>query len=186
MRKLVVWNVMTLDGYFEGARPWDLDFHQTVWGDELEAFAEQQLGEVGTLLFGRKTYEGMAGYWANTSDEGQTAPMMNAVPKAVISNTLSEAGWNNTRLLSGRAEDAVRALKAEDGKDVYLFGSAELLDSLLKAKLVDEIRLCIAPVVLGQGSPLFKRSEAQLGLRVKSARPLQTGGLLVFYEPKAD
>jgi dihydrofolate reductase len=186
MRRLVVWNVMTLDGCFEGSKPWDLDFHQSVWGGEIEAFSREQLAEVGTLLFGRKTYEGMADYWSTTTDEGETAPMMNAVPKAVISNTLTEATWNNTRLLRGRAEDVVRALKAEDGKDIFVFGSAELLDTLLKARLVDEIRLCIAPVVLGQGNPLFKRSDSKLGLAVKSARPLQSGGLLVFYEPKTD
>jgi dihydrofolate reductase len=185
MRRLVVWNVMTLDGFFEGATPWDLGFHQSVWGDELEAFSREQLAGVGTLLFGRRTYTGMAGYWSTTADEGATAPMMNAVPKAVISNTLAEATWNNTRLLRGPAEDAVRALKAEKGEDIYVFGSAELLDALLRAGLVDEYRLCIAPVVLGQGNPLFKRSDAALSLRLKSARPLASGGLLAFYGLKA-
>ena len=64
MRRLVVWNLMTLDGYFEGRNPWDLGFHETAWGDELEAFSLEQGKEIGTLLFGRRTYEGMAGYWS--------------------------------------------------------------------------------------------------------------------------
>jgi dihydrofolate reductase len=183
MRRLVVWNVVTLDGFFEGETPWDIAFHETVWGDELDAFSREQLAEVGTVLYGRRTYEGMAGYW--TTANGETAAMMNAVPKAVISNTLETADWNNTRLLKGRAEDAVRALKAEDGKDVYVFGSAELIDALRKAGLVDEYRLCIAPVLLGRGNPMFKEAGARLGLDVASARVLKSGGLLVFYRPKA-
>jgi dihydrofolate reductase len=70
MRRLVVWNAMTLDGYFEGRTPWDLGFHETVWGDELEAFSLEQGQEIGTLLFGRRTYEGMAAYWTKATGGG--------------------------------------------------------------------------------------------------------------------
>jgi dihydrofolate reductase len=110
MRRLVVWNLMTLDGYFEGRNPWDLGFHETVWGDELRAFSLEQGKEIGTLLFGRRTYEGMAGHW--TTATGAVADMMNSVEKAVATRTLDEATWNNTRLLK---VEAVRRLKAEDG-----------------------------------------------------------------------
>jgi dihydrofolate reductase len=125
MRKLIVWNVMTLDGYFEGPTAWDLDMHGTVWGDELEAFSLEQGEEIGTLLFGRRTYEGMAAHW--TQETGDIADMMNGIEKAVASRTLESADWNNTRLLSGEATESVKALKAEDGKDVFIFGSAELV-----------------------------------------------------------
>lgn len=179
MRRLIVWNLMTLDGCFEGGKPWDLGFHETVWGDELKAFSIEQGREIGTLLFGRRTYEGMAAYWATAT--GAVADMMNSVEKAVATRTLAEATWNNTRLLKGDAVDAVRGLKAEDGKDIYVFGSADLLASLLAAGLVDEYRICLVPVVLGGGSPLFKPQDRQVHMRLESARPLTTGGLILTY-----
>ena len=103
MRRLVAWNLMTLDGYFEGKTPWALDFHETVWGDELHDFSLEQGREAGTLLFGRRTYEGMADYW--TKATGDIADMMNSIDKAVATRTLDEATWNNTRLLKGEAVD---------------------------------------------------------------------------------
>lgn len=179
MRRLVAWNVMTLDGCFEGSAPWDLGFHQSVWGDELEAFSLEQLAAVGTLLFGRRTYEGMASYWAK--ETGAIAGLMNSLEKAVATRTLGEATWSNTRVLKGDAVEAVRALKAEDGKDVYVFGSADLLDSLLPAGLVDEYRLCLAPVVLGGGVPLFKPQDHPLRMKLENTRPLKTGGTILTY-----
>lgn len=179
MRRLVVWNVMTLDGYFEGTQPWDLAFHETVWGEELEKFSLDQGQEIGTLLFGRRTYEGMFAYWKK--ETGAIADMMNSIGKAVASRTLDEATWNNTRLLKGEAVEGVRALKAEDGKDVFIFGSADLVDSLLQAGLVDEYRICVAPVVLGAGNPLFKPHDRKIGMRLNSSRPLKTGGVLMTY-----
>jgi dihydrofolate reductase len=180
MRRLVVWNVMTLDGYFEGATPWDLAHHETVWGDELEAFSLEQGAEIGTLLFGRRTYEGMASYWTGASETGPVADMMNSIEKAVATRTLDKAGWNNTRLLKGDAVEAVRKLKAEPGKDVFVFGSADLLASLLDAGLVDEYRMCLAPVVLGGGNPLFKPGH-KVKMQLKSARQLKSGGMLLVY-----
>jgi dihydrofolate reductase len=180
MRRLVAWNLMTLDGYFEGRSPWDLGFHETVWGDELHAFSLEQGKQIGTVLFGRRTYDGMADYW--TTATGDVADMMNSIEKAVATRTLSEAPWNNTRLLKGDAVEAVKALKAEDGKDIYVFGSAELLSSLLAVGLVDEYRLCLAPVVLGSGNPLFKPQDSQVKMRLESARPLKTGGVILTYQ----
>ncbi len=179
MRRLVVWNLMTLDGMFEGTKPWDLDFHTRVWGEELEAFSLEQGKEIGTLLFGRRTYEGMAAYW--TKETGPIADMMNGIEKAVASRTLKTADWNNTRLLNGEAVDAVRKLKVEAGKDVFVFGSAELLSSLLAAGLVDEYRLCLVPGVLGKGNPLFKPGEKPVAMTLKSSRPLKTGGVILTY-----
>lgn len=178
MRRLVVWNLMTLDGFFEGETPWDLGFHESVWGDELEQFALEQLEEIGTLLFGRKTYEGMADYFSK--ETGAIADKMNSISKAVVSKTLETADWTNTRLLKGDGVEAVRELKAEEGKDVYVFGSAELLDSLLAAGLVDEYRLCLAPVAIGTGNPLFK---GPVKMRLLDVRTLATGGVIFRYAP---
>jgi dihydrofolate reductase len=170
---------MTLDGYFEGRNPWDLDFHEAVWGDELKTFSLEQGEEIGTLLFGRRTYEGMAGHW--TTATGAVADMMNSVEKAVATRTLDKATWNNTRLLKGDAAEAVRRLKTEDGKDIFVFGSADLLASLLSGGLVDEYRVCVAPVVLGGGNPLFKPQHQQLKMRLENARSLKTGGVILTY-----
>lgn len=180
MRRLVAWNVMTLDGRFEGARPWDLDMHGTVWGDELSDFSLAQGEEIGTLLFGRRTYEGMRDYW--TAAEGPVATMMNGIEKAVASRTLEAADWSNTRLLKGEAGETVRELKAEAGKDVFIFGSADLLASLMAEGLVDEYRLCLAPVVWGEGTPLFKAGAGRTRFTLRESRPLKTGGLILFYE----
>lgn len=183
MRKLIAWNVMTLDGYFEGAGPWQLDMHGTVWGEELEAFSLAQGEEIGTLLFGRRTYEGMRDYW--TKEEGPIAEMMNGLDKAVASRSLATADWANSRVLKGDAAETVRALKDEDGKDVFVFGSADLLSALMAEGLVDEYRLCLAPVVWGEGTPLFKPEGGRTHFTLKESRPLKTGGLVLFYERKS-
>lgn len=183
MRKLIAWNVITLDGFFEGAQPWSIDFHNLVWGPDLQELSAGQLREAGLLLFGRKTYEGMASYWS-TSTEDEAAGM-NSLPKAVISNTLAAADWNNSRLLKGDAAEQVRALKAEEGGPIYVFGSAQLLGSLHEAGLVDEYRLCVAPIVLGRGNPIFKASDTPTNLTLTSSKALPNGGLLLFYEVKA-
>jgi len=180
VRKLVAWNVMTLDGVFEGAEPWQLDMHGTVWGDELAAFSLEQGREIGTLLFGRRTYEGMRDYW--TQEQGPIADMMNGIEKAVATRTLSNADWNNSRLLKGDAANTVRALKEEPGKDVFVFGSADLLSTLMAEGLVDEYRICLAPVVWGEGTPLFKPEAGRTHFSLRESRSLASGGVILIYE----
>ena len=184
MRRLVMWNLQTLDGYFEGKAPWDLDFHETAWGEELERFSLQQAEEAGTLLFGRATYEGMAAHW--TKATGPIADFMNDVPKVVFSRTLEAATWKNARLVCRDAADEVAELKRGEGKDLFVFGSARLCDSLMRRGLVDELRICVAPVVLGTGVPLFKPGSPGRKLTLLEARPLDTGGVILRYaaEPR--
>ena len=182
MGKLIIWNVMSLDGAFEGAQPWDLSMHETVWGPELEQLSKEQLAESTLLLFGRATYEGMAEYWRNA--EGDIADGMNAAPKAVVSTTLREADWNNTRLLHGI--EGVAALKKDAGdKNIFVFGSAKLTSSLRRAGLIDEYRICIAPLLLGVtgGAAMFKPGDQRLQLRLIEARPIAGGGVILFYQP---
>ena len=181
MRKLIMWNLMTLDGFFDGAKPWDLGWHGTVWGPELDQLSIEQLKEVGILLFGRVTYEGMAGYW--TQAKGEIANLMNSVPKVVFSRTLTAAGWNNTRLVKGDPAEEVARLKQEAGKDLYLFGSANLASTLTKAGLFDEYRILLAPILLGRGVPLFKPGEHPVNLKVIEVKPFKSGGILLRYGP---
>lgn len=179
MRKLIAWNVMTLDGYFEGDAPWQLDFHETVWGEELERFSLDQAGDMDILLFGRRTYEGMAAYWSDKT--GAIADFMNAVEKRVASRTLAAVEWTNARLIEGDVVAAIRALKREPGRNIYVFGSADLLATLLGNDLVDEYRICLAPVVRGSGSPLFGPGGKPQRMRLLEARQLATGGVILRY-----
>ena len=184
MRKLIMWNMITLDALFEGTKPWDLDWHNYVWGDELEKFSLDQLKTAGMLLFGRNTYEGMAAYWPTASGEsGEVADLMNSLPKVVFSRTLQRADWNNTTLVRENAEQAVVDLKQQAGKDLFVFGSASLCSSLMRAGLIDEYRLGLNPLILGGGTPLFKPPETQLKLRLLEARPLKSGVVLLRYGP---
>ena len=178
-RQLIMWNLVTLDGLFEGAKKWDLAFHELVWGDELEQLSSEQLASADTLIFGRVTYEGMASYWPTAEDA--VASTMNAIGKIVFSRTLDKAEWNNTRLVKGKAEDELRALKQRPGKNMFVFGSADLSASLTRAGLIDEYRLCVVPVILGSGTPLFKGSPEQLRLELLEAKPLRTGGVILRY-----
>ncbi|MBC7769594.1 MAG: dihydrofolate reductase family protein [Phycisphaerales bacterium] len=187
MGKLIIWNVMSLDGCFEGAAPWDLSMHETVWGPELEQLSSEQLSEAAFILFGRKTYEGMFEYWAKeTSEPSEINDGMNNGPKAVVSTTLNSADWTNTRLL--RSIEEVAALKAGVGDEsIFVFGSANLTSSLRDAELIDEYRICIAPILLGKtgGAAMFKPSNERQRLDLIKAEPLTGGGVLLFYRPAA-
>ncbi len=171
---------MTLDGYFEGPSPWSLEFHQSVWDNQLEEFSLQQLDEVGTLLFGRRTFEGMAAYWP--SQTGSIADRMNGVEKVVASRSGASVSWSNSRVLEGDITGHLDALKGErEKKDVFVFGSAGLLSSLLKARAVDEIRLFLVPTIFGDGGRLFENTDVKTDFALIEARPFDSGGVLLRY-----
>src|SRR5689334_4164922 len=107
-RRLIMWNLVTLDGFFEGAKKWDIDWHNDVWGDELERLSVEQLRGADALLFGRVTYEGMASYWPKAT--GEVADLMNNMEKVVFSRHLSSPSWKNTRLVNGDAAEEVAKL----------------------------------------------------------------------------
>jgi len=182
MRKLVVWNLMTLDGYFEGTKPWEIDFHNLAWGPELQRYAEQ-FGEEGDLLvFGRKTYEGMAAYWPTAEGEEKIKTYMNGIAKIAVSRTMTEPGWNNARIVSDPVSELTK-LKQQDGKTIFIFGSAELADGMMKAGLVDEVRICLVPVILGGGNPLFKPAKGQVPLKLLESSTTESGAVILRYEP---
>ncbi|TGL07918.1 dihydrofolate reductase [Leptospira bouyouniensis] len=184
MRKLIMWNVITLDGYFEGETNWDLSFHGLVWGKELEELSLKQLRSADMLVFGATTYLGMANYWTNAKeDEGEVAKFMNELPKIACSSTLKNADWNNSRITKD-AVNEVSKLKKEGNGDMYVFGSGILSASLMKANLFDEYRLCIAPVFLGKGRHLFLEGIPNQKLNLIESKPLSTGGTLMTLIPK--
>jgi dihydrofolate reductase len=183
MRKLIMWNLITLDGYFEGPRAWDLGFHEFAWCEELNQFSLEQAREVGALLFGRATYDGMAAHW--TTAKGETADFMNAVPKYVFSRTLESADWNNTTLVKDDAAETVARLKTQPGQDLFVFGSADFSTTLIRQGLFDEYRIGLVPIAMGEGNPLFKRGSEPLRLELLKSRPLGSRCLLLRYQPAA-
>ncbi|TGJ98360.1 dihydrofolate reductase [Leptospira langatensis] len=185
MRKLIMWNVVTLDGYFEGEKNWDLSFHELIWGNELEELSLTQLRSADMLVFGANTYKGMADYWtkAEGGDEGEVAKFMNGLPKIACSSSLKTADWKNTTIVKDAVAE-IPKLKQQGNGDMFVFGSGNLSESLLKAGLFDEIRLCIAPALLGKGKLLFNSGIPYKKLKLLEARPLATGGTIVRYVPE--
>lgn len=173
-----MWNVITLDGYFEGSKPWDLDFHETVWGKDLEEYTIEQLKTIDMLVFGKNTYKGMADFWSK--EEGETAQYMNKIKKVVCSTTLEAADWNNSVVVKDAVAEITR-LKQQDDGNMFVFGSGSLSDSLMKAGLFDEYRLCVAPVFLGAGKRLFNEGLPYQKLELLKERPLQSGGVILMY-----
>jgi dihydrofolate reductase len=179
MRRLIMWNMVTLDGFFEGTQSWEIDWH--VWGDDLEQLSLEQLRSADMLLFGRLTYQGMAGFWQTAT--GEVAELMNSIPKVVFSRTLESADWDNSRLVKTNAEQEVARLKQQPGKDLFIFGSADFSSALMKAGLIDEYRMGLNPILLGGGNPLFKPMPERMRMKLLEARPLESGCLILRYQP---
>lgn len=175
--------MISLDGFFEGSNQ-DISWHHV--DEEFNQFAVEQTSGVDTILFGRKTYEGMASYWPTESaikDDPIVAELMNSLPKIVFSRTLQKADWNNTRLVKDNIAAEILELKAQPGKEIAVFGSADLLSSLIQMDLVDEHRIIVNPIVLGNGTPLFKNLKDRLNLKLLKSRKFDSGNVLLYYQP---
>ncbi|HET8568962.1 MAG TPA: dihydrofolate reductase family protein [Candidatus Limnocylindria bacterium] len=191
MRNLVLNTFVTLDGVMQapGGRDEDREggFEHGGWSvtywDELmgETIVEWTL-RAGALLLGRKTYEIFVAHWPNVTDEDPVAAKLNSVRKYVASRTLRDVTWNNATLVRGDLADAVRRLKAEPGDEIQVHGSGELIQTLLRHGLVDEIRLWVFPVVLGTGKRLFSDGAVPGALKLVSSRSSSTGVTINTYE----
>lgn len=180
MRNLILFNLQSLDGFFEGPG------HDTSWhnvDDEFNEYVWENIKGVDTILFGRVTYELMASFWPSAEalrDDPVTADLMNTWPKAVFSHTLKKADWSNTRLFTCEAVDEVRRLKEIPGKDLIVFGSANLAASLTRAGLIDEYRLMVNPVILGKGTPLFQGFDKPVTVNLVQSREFRNGNVLLI------
>lgn len=181
MSRLILWNSISLDGYFEGEKSWDVEWFHPFFGEELQAFSLEQLRSAEMLLFGRVTYEGMAAYW--TRAQGEVAGYMNKLPKTVVSNKLDRADWANTTLVRGDAAAVVRKLQRQVSGNTFVFGSGKLCAALLDADLFDEVRLSLVPLVLGRGATLFGRGLSRVNMKLLEARPFSNGCVILRYEP---
>jgi dihydrofolate reductase len=178
MRKVILFNLITLDGFFEGPGA-DISWHAV--DDEFNEFAVEQLQSAGGLIFGRVTYHLMESYWPTAEDDPEVAKLMNNMPKYVFSRTLETASWTNTELLKGEATVEIRRLKEQPGKDLFIFGSADFASSLIQHGLIDEYRIILNPVVIGEGTPLFKNIHQHMRFKLLRTRAFRNGNVLLYY-----
>jgi dihydrofolate reductase len=188
MRKLIVFNHMSLDGYFTDANG-DMSFaHNDNQDAEWDAFVASNASGGGILLFGRITYELMANFWP-TPFAAEHMPLvaerMNNLPKVVFSRTLDNASWNNTKLVKGDMTGEIRRMKKGSGEDMVILGSGSMVSQLAQEGLIDEYQIVVDPVVLGKGRTMFEGIRAKLPLRLKKTRTFGNGNVLVCYVPMA-
>ena len=197
MRKLIVSNMMSLDGYYEGPGKNVMALFDYRWDyptdESFDAYNAERLHAADTLLLGRVSYDGFKSFWPSVADDPDATPLQreishlnNAIEKVVISDTLTSEEtdpWHNTRII-GRADahERIAELKRQLGKDILVFGSRTLWKDLLANDLVDELHLMIGPVVLGAGTPVFD-GKPPVSLRLIDARTWDgSGNVLVQYE----
>lgn len=186
MRKLILMMSISVDGFFEGPNR-ELEWHMV--DEELHQHFNDELRDMSMFLGGRVTYELMVDYWP-TADQDLSAPepvrefaaIWREKPKVVFSRTLARAEWNTT-IEREVVPEAILALKALPGGDILL-GGADLGRTFARLGLIDEYRLYVHPVVLGQGHRLFETGDVPLALRLAEARPFKNGVVLLRYEPR--
>jgi dihydrofolate reductase len=182
MRKLGVFNLVTLDGYIAGPGG-DISWHNV--DEEFQELANAASNSGNTLLFGRVTYELMAGYWPTPEaikNDPVVARGMNRAEKIVFSRTLDKVSWNNTRLVKEGLLEEVRKLKQGSGKDLTVLGSGSLVSQLAQGRLIDEYQILLNPVVIGQGKTMFGGVKDRFSLRLTGTRTFKNGNVLLNYE----
>jgi dihydrofolate reductase len=186
MRKLIVFNHMTLDGYFVGA---NCDFSWAHSGNddsEYAAFVAANASGGGQMLFGRVTYELMASYWP-TPIADQHNPVvaagMNSMSKVVFSRTLDQVFWSNTKLVQGDLVSEIRKMKAEPGPGMVILGSGSIVAQLALEQVIDEYQMMMDPVALGKGRSMFEGIREKLTLKLTSSRTFKNGKVFLCYAP---
>jgi dihydrofolate reductase len=186
MRKLVVFNMVSLDGFFvdsKGDMSWA---HKN--DAEWNAFVNDNASGNGVLVFGRITYELMASYWP-TPMALQNSPVvakgMNDMPKVVFSRTLDKASWGNTKLVKGDLAAEVRKMKKEPGPDMVILGSGSIVSQLAEHNLIDEYQIALSPIVLGKGRTMFEGVKEKVNLKLTKSRTFGNGTVFTCYQPIA-
>jgi len=191
MRKIILPMMLSLDGYFEGPNH-DLSWHNV--DKELNRFVITQMKEVDLIIFGRRTYETMESFWPQAQDDPKmskedliVARLMNNTNKIVISQTLNKIrkhkNWKNVKIVHKFDPKEIMRLKKQPGKTIWVGGS-NLALSFIRARLIDEFRFMINPVVIGAGTPIFKGLDRQLKLELIKTRKFRSGNVMHYYRPK--
>jgi dihydrofolate reductase len=179
MRKITAGLFITLDGVVESPDRWTGPYFHPRVG----AWIGSIMGAADAMLIGRVQYEEFAAYWPQQT--GSMADVMNGTPKYVVSNTLERLEWQNCTLVAGDVLAQVEGLKEASGRNIGITGSRTLVASLLEAGLIDELNLCVVPIVLGQGKRLFDGSRKPVNLELAACESLDNGVVLLTYLPKA-
>jgi dihydrofolate reductase len=187
MGRIVVTEFVSVDGVME-APGGDDDFVRGAWtfefdrGDDGNQFKMDEVDDAEALLLGRRTYEGFAAAWPER--EGEFADKFNAMPKYVVSNTLEDPEWSNSTVIKGDVAGEVAKLRDRVDGNLYVHGSCQLVQTLIEAGLVDELRLMVFPVVLGTGKRLFGETTDMKTLKLKESKIVGSDGVaIVVYEP---
>ncbi len=183
MRKIVVFNNVTLDGYYTGLDG-DMSWAHKFDPEWTQFTNENAKGGGAVLAFGRKTYDMMAGYWPTPmamQNMPTVAEAMNKQPKLVFSRTMNEAKWNNTRLIKGDLATEVAKIKSEPGDDIVIMGSGNLISQLAQLKLIDEYQIALTPVVIGKGKSMFYGVN-KTNLKLTKSRVFGNGTVVLWYQ----
>ena len=193
MRKLIVNTFVTLDGVMQAPGGphedpaggftyggWSVNY----WDDMMGQIMGEFMAKPSELLLGRKTYEIFAAHWPYSNEEG--ADQLNSAKKYVASRTLNKVDWNNSTLIKGDVVQEIRKLKEQDGPELQVHGSSNLIQTLLKHNLIDEYRLWIFPVVIGNGKRLFDQGTIPSGLKLIDSKTSSTGVIMATYEPDGE
>ena len=181
MRKVIVVELLSLDGVMESPEEWAFSYSN----DEMEEANASGMAAADAMLLGRVTYQEFASYWPyqNSADQPFT-DYLNNTPKYVVSTTLEgPLEWQNSTLIKGNVAEAITKLKRQPGKDIGIVGSGTLVRSLLRQDLLDELRLMVHPIVMGSGERLFEDGGDQKMLELVDSKTFGTGVLYLTYQP---
>lgn len=181
MRKIIASEYVSLDSYFAGPNG-EIDWF--FWDKEIEKYSIDLISTVDTILFGRVTYELMASYWPSASaptNDQIIIDNMNNLPKIVFSATLGKAEWKNTKVIKEINAEEISEMKKHPGNNIVIYGSGSIVSALLNLGLIDEYHLCVNPVVLGKGKPLFKDLNDRHKLSLVKTKTFNNGVVLIHY-----
>ena len=193
MRELIVHTFLTLDGVMQAPGGPEEDpsgsfehggWSVGYWDAQIEKAMAESMSKPFDLVLGRKTYEIFAAHWPHSDDPG--AELLNGATKHVASTTRTQLEWENSKLIEGDVPEGVRALKAEEGPELQVHGSANLIQTMLQYELIDEFRLKIYPLVLGKGRRLFDGGTVPAGLELASSQISSTGVVMATYRSGAE
>jgi dihydrofolate reductase len=185
MRKVILSNLVSLDGFMAGPNG-EIDWFTGVADKEFESYAVDLIDSIDTMLFGRVTYELMAGYWPAATpetDDPRIIEAMNNTRKVVFSNTLGKVDWKNSRLVKGDAAEETAKLKEQSGRDMVIYGSGGIVSALAPKGLIDDYRIFVAPIVLGKGKPLFDCVDTRIRLELLETKSFRSGMVVLRYGP---
>jgi dihydrofolate reductase len=183
MRKIIVFDNVTLDGFMAGPNG-ELDW--AIQDDEVTAYSKEGQDSIDTFLFGRVTYDMMASFWPTPAGQSANpvfAEALNTSPKIVFSSTLKKAEWQHTEVVKELTKDEILHLKQQPGKNMLMFGSGTIVEQLTNLGLIDEYQLMVNSVILGKGKPLFKDIKRRVNLKLVNTKTFKSGIVLLQYQP---